>query len=119
MAMKKKLVYTLLALFCSASTAFCAPVLTCDCSPDADMVTGAQLQLNGGVWSDVPVVSTCRDVVCASNSKTFCYDLSALPNGAFTFKARFLNLWGSSADSLPFTGVKGGPSTFPSIKIKP
>ena len=94
MAMKKKIVYTFLCLMLSASVAFCAPVLTADCSPDADMVTGAQLQLNNGAWQDIPVVSTCRDLVCASNAKTFCYDLSALPNGSFTFKARFLNLWG-------------------------
>ncbi len=120
MAMKKKIVYTLLALFCSVSAAFCAPVLTCDCSPDADMITGGKLQFNGGAWIDIPVYSSCRDVVCAANSKTFCYDLGTMPNGAFSIRGRFVNIWSESPDSdPPLNGVKAGPSTSPSIKIKP
>lgn len=100
---------------------YAAPAkLTCDCSLPADNVTGAQLQFDNGTWIDIPVVASCvgatETVACTAPAVTICYD--ALPSGSHTVKGRFVNIWGSSADSLPLSFNKAIPSGSPTLRVK-
>ena len=93
-----------------------ADTLTCNCSPDTDLVTGFQLQFDNGTWMDVPALTGCgvvNPVVCFGNERTICYDLVGLADGQHTVVGRAVSLTGLSTDSLPFS------FTLVSIGIKP
>lgn len=98
-----------------------AAFATCDCTPAVDKVLDFQTQLNGGAWvTGVAAVLTCGTgadkVTCTGDQRTICYDLTSIPNGPFTLKARARNAWEVSADSLPLSGTKSTPSS-PSLRI--
>ena len=89
-------------------SALCAPFLTTDCTPPADKVTGFQLQFGTQPAIDIPAVA-CVPVVV--DGKRIWYDLGTMPVGAFTVKALAKNDWGSSAWTLPLSGIKIVPSS--------
>lgn len=116
----KRLLLAMIVVLAMAGLANAAPFLTCDCSVASENVTGAKLQFGTAAWIDVPVASTCGSVTpvtCTGASKVICYDLASLPSGPFTVKARFVNIWGESVDSLPFSGTKGAPGSPGSMRL--
>ena len=98
---------------------FATPFLGCDCTPATDLVTSFQLQFDTAAWIDIPAVLTCGPgITCTGDSKTVCYDLAAIAAisvGAHTVKAKALNAWGSSVDSVPFLFTKGPTPSSPSL----
>jgi hypothetical protein len=105
---------------CSKQTirdADAAPWLTADCSPTTDKITGFQLRFGELEWINTPAVQECREVKCVGDSKTLCFDAVSIPIGPFTVRARAVNLWGSSADSLPLSDTKVIPTFQPSLRL--
>jgi hypothetical protein len=95
--------------------AMCAgKALTFDCTPAADAITGAQIQIGTATPFDVPLVSTCGSgadkVTCTGASKTVCWPDTSWPTGAFTAKANVRNDRDTSGYSLPLN-VPGIPSS--------
>jgi len=113
----KRLIFALIIILLSGSHAWCAgKVLTFDCTPPADEVIGAKIQIGTNPPIDIPLVSTCGSdpltkVVCTDpKSKTICWPESSWPTGPFSAKALVLNVRDSSAYSLPLN-VPSVPSS--------
>jgi hypothetical protein len=107
-------------LICGPS-AFAAS-LTCDCTPAVDEVTGFQLQFEALPWINTAAVDSCGTdpltrVVCVPPQKTICYDLAGTTVGAHSVKARAVNIWEVSADSLPLAFTKSVPSVPTTTRI--
>jgi hypothetical protein len=108
--------------------AMCAgKVLTFDCTPAGDEITGAKIQFTvGGVAQtpvDAPLVATCGSdpatkVTCTGASKTICYPDTLWPTPYSVARAMVSNVRDSSAYSLPLNipGVPSSPSSVRSIQ---
>lgn len=119
--MKLAVLPFLLLLLMSPAQTFAGPFLTCDCSVAEQNVIAAKLKFGISDYITVPVVTTCgtnpaTQVNCTGTSRTICYDLASLPQGPYTVVGRFVNLWGESADSVPFSDTKIVPGSM-SIRI--
>jgi hypothetical protein len=117
----KSLLIAAIIFILSSSTAFCAPWLTCDCTPALDGVTGFEYTNNNGAPIAAPAVLICGtgpdSVICTGAERTMCVDLSSLPSGSYSFKAKAINIWGMSNDSVPLNGSKSIPSISPTLRI--
>ena len=111
----KKAIVILAVILMFPISAMCAS-LTCDCSSPTDKVTGFQLQFGTATPIDVPAVEC---VPAVTDGKRILYDLASLPNGAFTVKAKAINLWGGSEWTNPLVGTKQLPSSPSSLRITP
>jgi hypothetical protein len=118
--MKKIILIAGIILLFPISGMCAGKVLTFDCTPAADAVTGAQIQIGTGTPFDVPLVSTCGSgtdkVTCTDPaSKTICYPDTSWPTGPFVAKANVRNARDVSAYSLPLA-VPGVPSSPGSLR---
>jgi len=107
--------WAILAFILASDLLAAGKALTFDCTPAADAVTGAQIQIGTGTPFDVPLVSTCGSgadkVTCVDPaSKTICWPDTEWPAGAFTAKANVRNDRDTSGYSLPLN-VPGIPSS--------
>lgn len=120
--MKKLFLIVFLLLVVFSFSVQAGPFLTCDCSVAEQNITGAKLKFGTSDYLNVPVVTTCgsnpaTQVTCAGTSRTICYDLAVLPSGPFTVVGRFVNDWGESADSVPFSDTKVLPGNMSGTRI--
>ena len=113
--MKKIMLLAAIIILLSGTHAWCAS-LTCDCTTPTDKVTGFQLQFGTATPIDVPAVEC---VPAVTDGKRILYDLASLPNGAFTVKAKAVNLWGGSEWTNPLSGTKQLPTSPGSLRITP
>jgi hypothetical protein len=117
--MKKIILIAGIILLFPISGMCAGKALTFDCTPAADNVIGAQIQIGTGAPFDVPLVSTCGSgadkVTCTGASKTICWPDTSWPTGAFTAKANVRNDRDTSAYSLPLA-VPGVPSSPGSLR---
>jgi len=84
-------------LFALSSTSVAAVYLTC--SPQVN-VDRYEIERNGAVV-------TTTQIPDPTGTYGFKYDLTALADGTYTYRAKACNVWGCSAYSLPFGFVKG------------
>lgn len=99
---------------------YAGPFLTCDCTPAADEVTGFQLQFGAATPVDVATFATCgSEPACATGQFRICYDMAAVPAGAYSVKALAKNSWGVSNWTAPLSGTKALPTSPSLLKIVP
>jgi len=109
------------ALLLTSELMAAGKALTFDCTPPADEITGAQIQIGTSVWIDVPLVSTCGSgtgkVTCTDPaSKTICWPETSWPTGAFIAKALVKNDRDTSGPSSPLS-VPGVPTSPGSLRV--
>jgi hypothetical protein len=104
----KKIFMIIVAVLLFACTANAAPFLVSDPAPATDEVTNFKLIFDGGSPVDtVPVAGAMR------------YDLSSIAEGSHTVVGQACNVWGCSANSLPFVFNKKIPGAPGVLRIVP
>ena len=97
-----------LVILMFAATSWAAPFVVSDPAPAEDGIINYKIYIDGGVAIDsVPVAGAIR------------YDLSGLPAGSHTIKAKACNVWDCSGDSLPLDLIKKVPGAPGVLRIVP
>ena len=122
----KKLMIITLSIFLTLCTTFAWAEFLASDPPTQSHMAGSQVELNG-VWESVVDLGTCTDKLpgCvwtdpATSIEHYIWkDLSTLPDASYTFRGRWIDVFGREGDiSDPFVWNKG-PLPKPGLRIIP